>query len=140
VESGYSYAQSVRLGALMSGGNVIDVRPGMGGQTLVVTLSSGFASVAGVVRDTKGPVAGTVVYLRPENGDPLAWTSRVQTREDGSYSFSSVMPGKYRLVAVEADDLAARAGLGLEEYAGAAELLDLHEREDLRRDLRVGAR
>jgi hypothetical protein len=140
VESHYSYAQSVRLGALMSGGNVIDVRPGMGGQTLVVALSSGFASVAGVVRDAKGPVAGTVVYLLPENGDPLAWMSRVQTREDGSYSFSSVMPGRYRLVAVEADDSAARAGLGLEEYASAADWLDLHEREDLRRDLRVGAR
>ena len=81
-----------------------------------------------------------MVYLLPENGDPLAWTSRVQTREDGSYSFSSVMPGKCRLVAVEADDLAARAGLGLEEYAGAAELLDLYQREDLRQDLRVGPR
>ena len=132
------YVEAVRWGGQTYRGDVIDVHPGMAGQTLMIALSFGLATVSGVVRDARGPVSGTMVYLIPENGDPLAWKSNVQTREDGSYTFTAA-PGKYRVVAVEPDDLAARAGLALEEYAVSAEWLDLHPRDQVRRDLRVGA-
>jgi hypothetical protein len=108
-----AFAKSVELGPTPMRGGILDLSRGAGAP-IAIRLSAEFASVTGTVRDTKDPVT---VTLEPEGRPDRA--QRVEAT--GSYSFTSVVPGVYRLYISEDD----------------AETIELRANDRLLRDVRV---
>lgn len=129
------YVRSIRLGPLAIDGDLLDLRTG-GGGPVVVVLSSGMANVSGVVKDASGPVNDVAVLLVAQDKNEPRVVRQAQPGKDGAYTLMMAPPGKYKLVAVDVDDQAAIQGVGLEEYAAVAENIELHEHDNVQRDLR----
>jgi hypothetical protein len=128
-ESGY--VKSVRLGDTESAGNILDVLNGSAGP-LALTVSSNFCEVSGAVNDSNGPLADVKVALAPIIG---RWSNtRVErTDSNGNYKFTKVVPGKYKLFAVDQDIVYPEV---LEDYDDIAESLDLSPGDKISKDLR----
>jgi hypothetical protein len=132
-----TYVKSMRLGDSEIEGGILDLRHGPGNGSLTLRVSSATAEVSGTVKDEKGPVAGAHVFLGQEDQDmgPMMATSDAK----GAYSLHAIAPDKYRVLAINPNDgTVLRAGLR-EEYAAAAELLDLAANDKVVRDLRLFA-
>jgi hypothetical protein len=128
------YVKSVRVGSVETQGDILDVRNGLGGP-VALSISSNTCQVHGTVSDRSGPIAGARVLLQPaENIGAHGYLAK--TAADGTYMIPDVTPGRYKLLVVDDDALAAfQRGLDLEDYQDAAESLDLQPGDKIVKDL-----
>jgi protocatechuate 3,4-dioxygenase beta subunit len=92
-----AYVKSMTLGTVPSDAGVLDLTAGAANASLSVLLSGGVAEISGTVSDDKGPADALVVFMPEANtGTP----SQTGTGLKGSYTFSGIAPGEYRLVAL----------------------------------------
>jgi hypothetical protein len=128
IEGYRAYVKSVRLGAIVSEGPVLNLNQGLGGAAVTVTLSSAFGEISGTVQDDKGPAAGAQVMLRDSN---LGITIQVWSQADGTYSIKSVAPGVYKLLVVQ------EGGPSSDDFDELGESVEVRPKESVTRDLRV---
>jgi uncharacterized surface anchored protein len=84
-------------------GRVLEL--GSGGPVQVkVSLGHGRSSMTGKVEQNGAPVAGAMVLLLPEDFTAPGLIRRDQSDGDGSFSLSDITPGRYILLALEAND------------------------------------
>jgi Carboxypeptidase regulatory-like domain len=82
-------------------GRMLQVKPGSA-PVLEITAGSGFGRLDGVVERAGKPASGAMVVLAPEDaGDNRILFRRDQTDSDGTFSLFNVVPGKYRLLAID---------------------------------------
>jgi hypothetical protein len=124
------YVQKVSAsGATVSGRDIVitgttDVR-------LTIVMGRGFGQVSGVVlRDNHG-VDGVMVLLIPDAGINLEDDSRLdQSDSDGSFQLGGIIPGKYRLLAIQDGWSLDRRNLAvLKPYLEKSELLQISSGE-----------
>jgi hypothetical protein len=133
---GPGYVRSVRAGSTETEGDVLDLSSGPPG-AVVVPVSSLTCEVSGTVNDASGPVANAQVVLVPESGD-RQHVHTAETKADGTYSFTGVPPGKYKLAATDEGFYPnpMQAGEALEDYRDVAEDIDLRPGDKLTKDLK----
>jgi Carboxypeptidase regulatory-like domain len=69
---------------------------------LIVTVARSANAIAGVARKDGKPFAGAMILLMPENSkDWERLVRRDQSDSDGSFRLSTILPGKYALIALE---------------------------------------
>jgi hypothetical protein len=127
------YVKSVRVGSVETEGDILDVRNGLAG-LVAVTIGSNTCQVHGTVSDRSGPAAGARVLLQPaEKIGAHGYLAKAAA--DGTYMIPDVTPGRYKLLVVDDDALAAfQRGLDLEDYQDA-ESLDLQPGDKITKDL-----
>lgn len=94
---------------------------------LTIVMGRGFGGISGVaVRDNRG-VDGVMVLLVPDSGVNLDDDSRMdQSDSDGSFQLGGIIPGKYRLLAIQDGwGLDWRNPAVLKPYLNKAELLQI---------------
>src|SRR5262249_36381792 len=69
---------------------------------LTIVMGRGFGEITGVaVRESRG-VDGVMVLLVPDSGVNVEDDSRMdQSDSDGSFELGGIIPGKYRLLAIQ---------------------------------------
>ena len=69
---------------------------------LDISMSNTLAKINGTARRDGKPVAGAMILLVPENAEiNLPKFRRDQTDSDGTYTLRDVLPGRYRILAIE---------------------------------------
>ncbi|MBV9037857.1 MAG: carboxypeptidase regulatory-like domain-containing protein [Acidobacteriaceae bacterium] len=68
---------------------------------LSIIASAGSTALDGVVLRDDKPVPGAMVLLLPENSDRNDLTRRDQSDSDGTFTLPEVVPGRYRVLAIE---------------------------------------
>jgi hypothetical protein len=125
------YVRSIRAGSVETEGNMLDLTHGPPGP-LTVSMSSVTCEVSGTVSDANGPVAKAwVLLVTDEMGTQLALT-----KEDGSYTFQGLAPGKYSLAASAESFSRQPMGNPLEDYQDVAVNLELQAGDKITRDLK----
>jgi hypothetical protein len=84
-------------------GRVVELGTGAPVQ-LKVSLARGRSSMTGRVIRNGAAVAGAMVLLLPEGFEAPGLIRRDQSDGDGTFSLTNITPGRYLLVAVEAND------------------------------------
>jgi protocatechuate 3,4-dioxygenase beta subunit len=130
---GPGYVRSVRAGSTETEGDVLDLSSGPPG-AVVVSVSALTCEVSGTVNDASGPVANAHVVLVPESGS-RQYVRAAETKADGTYSFTGVPPGKFKLAATD-EGFYPNAMQALEDYRDVAEDIDLHPGDKLTKDLK----
>jgi hypothetical protein len=99
-QSGGAFVQSVSgTGAKIAGG-MVTLEAGSQAK-LLVTLGHGYARITGTAQKNGKPFAGAMVLLIPEQDSNIALFQRDQSDSDGTFTLQNVVPGKYRVVALE---------------------------------------
>ncbi|HXB67277.1 MAG TPA: carboxypeptidase regulatory-like domain-containing protein [Candidatus Acidoferrales bacterium] len=129
------YVQSTQLGPTAMEGATLDLRNGSGGAPLRVRVAAATGVVQGTVRDEKGPVAGARVVLDEETADRVNPNFAI-TKEDGTYAFTGVAPGKYKIFTVDDPDLGAVSQGAIEDYDDIARSIDVAAHQTVNQDLR----
>jgi protocatechuate 3,4-dioxygenase beta subunit len=78
--------------------HVLPVKAG-GAPKLEILASKGFGQIEGIVQRGDQPVSGVLVLLAPEGNRILF--RRDQSDSDGTFSLTNIVPGRYRLLAIE---------------------------------------
>jgi 5-hydroxyisourate hydrolase-like protein (transthyretin family) len=78
--------------------HVLPVKAG-GAPKLEILASKGFGQIDGIVQRGDQPVSGVMVLLAPEDNRILF--RRDQSDSDGTFSLTNIVPGRYRLLAIE---------------------------------------
>lgn len=84
-------------------GRLIEVGPD-GPVQLKVWLAHGRSSIVGRVEQNGTPMPGAMVLLLPQGFEAPGLIRRDQSDGDGSFSLSDITPGRYVLLALEAND------------------------------------
>jgi Carboxypeptidase regulatory-like domain len=125
-----NYIQKVSVsGAKVNGRDLI--LTGTNDVRLTIVMGRGFGQVSGVVmRDNHG-VDGVMVLLVPDSGINLEDDSRLdQSDSDGSFQLGGIIPGKYRLLAIQDGWSLDRRNLAvLKPYLEKSELLQISSGE-----------
>lgn len=102
----------------------LDARNGSGGDPVTLLVSANWGEISGTVSDSNGPVANAVAVL---GGNTF-----VHTDSSGHYSFSSLRPGTYKLLAggEELDE-------DLEEFEDAIVTVEVHAGDKITQDLEM---
>jgi protocatechuate 3,4-dioxygenase beta subunit len=127
-----AYVKSLRLGAVETDGDILDVRNGSGGGVLTLMVSTATGEINGTVSDSKGPVADAMVVLLAESGNE---SEAMSTDPGGHYSLKHLRPGKYRLVAGGDEAMMMNRG-ALEEYEDFVATVELHAGDKITQDLK----
>lgn len=135
IQNARVYVKSMQLGPTHFEGALLDLSYGSGGAPLTLHVASSKGVVSGVVRDAKGPVAGVRVALAEENSERLM-PGLSTSKEDGSYAFNGIAPGKYALFAFDEGDMPLMGMVSLEDYADIAEKIEVHDGETVTKDLK----
>jgi hypothetical protein len=117
------YVKSVTVDNTETEGDILDLRNGPAG-AVKVTVGSVTGEVSGVVSDSIGPAAAVrVVMMSDRSLNPMF----AMSAGDGSYKFSAVPPGKYKLIAGDNETVMQfQPGKDSEEFADIAESIDVH--------------
>jgi Carboxypeptidase regulatory-like domain len=130
------YIQKVSAsGARVSGRDL--VLTGTNDVDLTIVMSRGFGEISGVaVRDNRG-IDGVMVLLVPDSGINLEDDSRMdQSDSDGSFQLGGIIPGKYRLLAIQDGwSLDWRDPMVLKPYLEKAQSLEIAANDS--REIRV---
>ena len=129
------YVQSMQLGQTAMEGAMLDLRNGSGGAPLSLRVASATGVVQGTVHDEKGPVAGVRVALSEVGGDRVN-TVITMAKEDGTYTFTGVAPGKYKILVVDDSDMGAVTQGTAEDYEDIAESIEVAEHQTVNQDLK----
>jgi hypothetical protein len=128
------YVKSMTLGPANFDGTKLDLTAGVPDAPLVVHVASAKGAISGTVRNDKGPAGGVHVALAEESQE-LGFTKSVDTKEDGTYSFSNVAPGKYRLFLFDDADR-DEVMMSLDRFDDVAEKIEIHDEEKVTKDLK----
>lgn len=143
VNRGGVYVKSLRLGTVEMDGDTLDLTRGSSGATLTILLSSAIGSMSGTVQNENGPLPNAPVYLIRDNlalrGTPTIYGPSSRSGNDGTYSISGVAPGKYRVIAINPADAVPLNDILDEDSNDSADVVEVHERETVTKDLRVRA-
>ncbi len=97
-----AYITSISAGGAKVAGRLVEIAAGIA--TLTLHMANTRAELAGIANLDGQPVSGALVLLVPatlgQAGD-LTPLLRDQTNTDGSFTFHSVVPGRYILVAID---------------------------------------
>lgn len=115
--------------------NWVNLRGGAAGASLTVLVSSAFGSISGTVSEGDVPVAGARIALVRDDFVSLGDVTFASTDTAGSYTIGNVRPGKYRIAAVEENDIAPRSG-NLDDYEDALAVVEIHANEKAVKDLK----
>ena len=129
------YVQSVQLGQTAMEGATLDIRNGSAGAPLTVRVASATGAVQGIVTGEKGPVSGARVLLGEAIGNRIT-PSFTTTKEDGSYSFTAVAPGKYMIMVIDDADAATINQSAPEDYEDIAEHIEISDHQTVNKDLK----
>lgn len=134
-QSGGAFVKSISgTGAKIAGG-MVTVEPGAQAKLLVV-LGNGYGRITGTAQKEGKPFAGAMVLLVPDEGANTAVFRRDQSDSDGTFTLNNVVPGKYRVMAIENGwDLEWMKAEVLKKFAGGAVAVDVGTREKL--DIKV---
>jgi hypothetical protein len=135
VLAGGTYIKSMRLGATVIEGPVLDLSMGSNGADLSVLLSAARSSVSGKVVDDSGSLAGLMVVLIAANGDIESDPLDTMVGTDGSYTLLNVPPGNYKILAVPEDDLVIQ-GNNVVEYEDQMDTVTVGTQDKVTKDLR----
>ena len=132
---GPGYVKSVSVGPTETEGDLLDVRNGPAA-AVMVSVSGLTCEISGVVSGPDGPAAGTRVILSPATGDPR-FMRVAPAKPDGTYAFTGLPPGKYKLAASDDDSYTdlMQPGVPMEDDA-AAEIIDLRPGDKTTKDLK----
>lgn len=121
-----TFVESVRLGQQPPMGDEGIELGGPAAGKLEIKLQSGAAQVNGVIRDRDdNPISGVTVALIPDSRRYLLYQS-TQSDQNGAFSFPSVTPGDYKLLAWEQiEPNAFQDPDFLKPFEGRAEALSL---------------
>jgi hypothetical protein len=135
--NGYpAFVKSVRVGQTAEDGPLLDLRHGANGAALTVTVSSAFGTVAGVVKDEKGPYAGARVVIRDTANRNI--TQSAMSAADGAYTLRNLPPGKYKLLVLdEGETNLMTTEANLDDFEDRVENLEVRPKESLTRDLKL---
>jgi Carboxypeptidase regulatory-like domain len=132
------YIQKVSAsGARVSGQSL--VLTGTNDVDLTIVMSRGFGEISGVaVRDNRG-VDGVMVLLAPDSGTNLEDDSRMdQSDSDGSFQLGGIIPGKYRLLAIQDGwSLDWRDPMVLKPYLEKAQSLEISANDSMKMSVQV---
>ena len=128
------YVKSMQLGQTGMEGGILDLRNGSGGALLSLRVASATGVVEVTVTDEKGPVTGARVGLAEERERVGAIFAA--TKEDGSYTFNGVAPGKYKVLAVDDVDVGAISHGNIEDYEDVAESIEVADHQTVKKDLK----
>ena len=134
-----AYVKAVRMGGTTTDGAVLDLSNGSGGADLALLLGTETGSVSGTVRDDQGKAMEARVFLAEDDDDPIPLSRGAVAKQDGTYSFENVAPGKYRLVAAPEEDLELIRVLGFVGYEDLMERIDVRAGDKAAVDLRLRA-
>jgi hypothetical protein len=130
-----SFVKSARVGQTVSDGTELDLRNGIAGNALTITLSSAYATLSGVVNDDKGPAQGAVVILRTP-ADPNFTTSTMSDAE-GKYTIKNLIPRKYNLIVLDEAAVGMITSLAnLDDFDDRVEAIELRPKDTLTKDLK----
>jgi hypothetical protein len=132
ISAGPAYVKSVTLGPSSFDGDRLDLTTGIPDALLVLHLVSSTGAITGVVRDDQGPVPHVRVGIMEESWE-RGVTQSAETKEDGSYSFPHIAPGRYRVFLYEdSEDLM----LNTEQLDEIADEVEVHDHETATKDLK----
>jgi len=95
-----AYVRSVRNGLIDSEDGVVDLRSGPPRDAITVVVSQAEATVSGTVSGSDELMStAAVVLIDQQSGDSLLRYTKIGS--DRRYFFDGVAPGKYKLVAVD---------------------------------------
>jgi hypothetical protein len=82
-------------------GRTLSVNESTGAVKLMITASRGVGVVTGTAMDVKGPMAGAMIVLVPEDllHNPTA-IRRDQSDSDGTFTLPQIVPGRYTVLAL----------------------------------------
>ena len=125
------WVQSLRLGTAAANGDILDLTNGPGDGALSVRIAPATGSISGTVLDPEGkPWDARVVILPAEESS--AFEARSVFAKAGTYEFSGLPPGSYKLVAVPEDDASRFAEpSGLIDYEDEMQTVDLADGQRL---------
>jgi hypothetical protein len=131
-----SFVKSVRVGETAEDGPILDLRHGANGAAVSILVSSAWATVSGVVTDSKGPYAGARVVVRDTGNRNI--TQGAMSGVDGTYSIKNLPPGKYKLLVLdEGETNLMTSEANLDDFDDRAENLEIRPKDTLTRDLRL---
>lgn len=106
-------------GAKISG-STVEI-PAGGAVTLTVVAGAGTEKVDGFVVKDGAPVASAMVLLLPKNAERAELIGRDQSDSDGSFTLERIVPGSYRLLAIDdGHGLAYREAAAIAPYLAKA--------------------
>ncbi len=95
------YLASVTSPDTVVKGRVLQVRAGASPK-LEIVAGNGYGQLEGAAERDGRPVGGVMVLLAPENAkDNLGLFRRDQSDSDGTFLLSNIIPGRYRLLAID---------------------------------------
>jgi hypothetical protein len=100
---GPTYVKSMQLGGQHMDGRALDLTNGTGGNSLSVTVSSQVGSLTGTVRSGTDPAPEAAVLLWADD-IPSQRPSVTMAKQDGSYGFPALRPGKYLIAVMAPED------------------------------------
>jgi hypothetical protein len=132
-----AYLKSVKVDNTDASDGVIDFSRGVNRASLRVTISLGAATLEGGVigSDSKPAPNHGLVFLgtTPERMD---FDHLKSSGPDGSFRFTGLPPGKYRLIAID-PRLAIGSSEVLKPLFDAAPEFEIHERDRIRKDAEI---
>jgi protocatechuate 3,4-dioxygenase beta subunit len=82
-------------------GRTVEVKAG-DAPRLEIVVGAGYGQIGGTVERAGGPTGGVMVLLAPEDAkDNQILFRRDQSDSDGTFSLSDIVPGRYRLLAID---------------------------------------
>jgi hypothetical protein len=130
-----AFVKSVRVGQTSEDGPMLDIRSGVAGQAVTVTLSSATGNIGGVVSDDKGPFAGARVVVRDTSNRNI--TQGAMSAADGAYTIKNLPPGKYKvLVLDEGETNLMTSEANLDDFDDRTETVELGAKDTVTRDLK----
>lgn len=130
------YVKSMQLGPSSFDGAQLDLSSSSGGAALTVRVAVAKGVVTGIVRSGNGPAVGARVILAEDTASRPALRV-TNAKDDGSYVFNGVAPGKYQIFATDEGGLAFWTNeANAEERSEIAEKIELHDQETVGQDLK----
>jgi hypothetical protein len=127
------YVKSLRLGSTNIQGSMLDLRNGFGDSALTVTVSSAAGKISGMVRNALGPVPYARILAVQESEGNL----RLAVASDNGRYVTDLMPGKYKLLALDPGAINADAiQYFLDDYSDIIEPIEVRAGDRITRDLR----
>jgi hypothetical protein len=106
---------------------------------LEIVAASGFGQIDGVVQRGNQPASGVMVLLAPDDNQFLF--RRDQSDSDGTFTLSDIVPGHYRLLAVDNGwDLEWANRSVLDAFLKKSVSIEVHANDKLTQDVEVQAR
>jgi len=126
------YVKAVWLDGTLMPHGVLDLRRGGSGSRLKIAVAIDAAQISGRVEGWSGSEIAFLMAEGDERGE--GWTTQ-QPASDGTFTFKSVAPGKYRLFAI--DTARSHNKEALDGMAARVEWFDVQPNDRLTRNLKV---